>query len=724
MQTNNKLKKSIDVAIPRNVYCFFKDWTLKDIEKEWPATETGYSKDDQMQFYRAIRCFYDQDYREDGDTVWVTENYKTTPLFPGRLWNSCGLQGTVCALRSNFLKETADIDMRNAQPTATVFACRDLGAIETPMFDDYIQHRDERITQIMNEAGISKGEAKQCVIITLTYDQPVHTPSDYLKKLDKEAKEIQAALINRPELQWISTYCKKRKKNTAGSFMSHLYQFVERKLLMCVCDMLERDGMRIAALVFDGMNIADASHHGNQTILDNAHDACNDIAPGVNMFWAWKELDYVLKASDKFGKKPLTNADGSLRELRVPDDYTPPRKYKKGKFHHHKFEEIQHQGTSKRERGPSLNVSCVLSKSSCDLCPFQNIGFVSNDYAKMPHFNMDMFKQSLTLDVNPVSLEPQYYEIVEDPEANGFDGSSYVFDQKISILVTSLLATVGNARDCEMTRTYLLAVATALEKRDGCLRKLIHMPIMQRQKLQDDRFDLGENGNPAKKQKTSEAPFITELPALHVPHGDGQSVYEPNTDAGSVLLSSRVLVCVASLDGDEEGVDRDGEQITLSLGYDISQSPTWRLEVCTADNSSVFDSDDQPAPQDLLRRVLCLWEWSEVDLKDQRRKHASKLCSALAICSSDIKQPAPHRPNVDFSITQPDWSNVALRTNGCIILALDFDSSLATGLRTGCRIKSGRHAALRKRGAFGWQGHTLPSYTNRCIREVPPSAES
>ena len=403
--------------------------------------------------------------------------------------------------------------------------------------------------------------------------------------------------------------------------MSRLYHFAERKLLACVCDMLERDGIRIAALVFDGTNIADKSQHGNQTILDNARDACDKIAPGINMIWAWKELDYVLRSSDK---EPLIDVDGSLRELRVPDDYTPPRKYKKRKFHHHKFEEIQH-GTSKQERGPSLNVSCVLSKSSCDLSPFQNIGFVSKNFKETPRFNIDMFKQSLTLDVNPISLEPQYYEIVDDPEANGFDGSSYVFDQKISTLVTSLLATVGNAKDCEMTRTYLLAVATALEKSDGCVRKLIHMPIMQRQNLQDDRFDLGENGNPAKQQKTSDAPFITELPALHVPHGDGQSVYEPNTDAASVLLSSRVLVsCVASLHGDEEGVDGDGEQITLSLGYDVFQSPMWRLEVCTADNSSVFDSGDQPAPQDLLRRVLCLWEWSEVDLKDQRRKHASK----------------------------------------------------------------------------------------------------
>ena len=50
MQTNNKLEKSI-VAIPRNVYYYFKEWTLRDIEKEWDATKTGYSKDDQMQLY-------------------------------------------------------------------------------------------------------------------------------------------------------------------------------------------------------------------------------------------------------------------------------------------------------------------------------------------------------------------------------------------------------------------------------------------------------------------------------------------------------------------------------------------------------------------------------------------------------------------------------------------------------------------------------------------------
>ena len=52
-----------------------------------------------------------------------------------------------------------------------------------------------------------------------------------------------------------------------------------------------------------------------------ARAVCEEIAPGINMPWAWKELDFGLESKEK---KPLTNADGSIKELRVPDSYTPP----------------------------------------------------------------------------------------------------------------------------------------------------------------------------------------------------------------------------------------------------------------------------------------------------------------------------------------------------------------------------------------------------------------
>ena len=91
----------------------------------------------------------------------------------------------------------------------------------------------------------------------------------------------------RPELQWILPYCK--TENIAGSFMSLLYHFVENKLLMCCFDMLTQGGIGVSALVFDGMNLTDGRrHHGDEELLKHLHNACERIALGINMIWAWK----------------------------------------------------------------------------------------------------------------------------------------------------------------------------------------------------------------------------------------------------------------------------------------------------------------------------------------------------------------------------------------------------------------------------------------------------
>ena len=205
----------------------------------------------------------------------VTETYKPPKSgFPGRL-NSSGCQGLVRAIRSNLLTETADLDMNNAQPRCVVWACKQFG-IPAPHFEYYVNHRDEpdgMLQRIMHEMDVSKGKAKQLVIITLTDSKQLRAKSPYLKKLDAEAKEIQVALMSRPELQWILSYCK--ADNQAGSFMSHLYHFIECKLLMRVCAMLyEEYNLDVAALVFDGLNLADKTKHGDQAILDRAHAVC------------------------------------------------------------------------------------------------------------------------------------------------------------------------------------------------------------------------------------------------------------------------------------------------------------------------------------------------------------------------------------------------------------------------------------------------------------------
>ena len=313
-------KLSIELRVPRREYCYIKGLTLKDVKSLWPISETGYKSKDQANLLSDLQRFSNQPCREERDYMIVTETYSQPKSgFPGRYYNSNGCQTLVRAVRSNVLKETADVDMNNGQPRCIVYTCKVFG-FAAPQWNYYINNRPEVIRQIMEDDGVSKGKAKQRVIITLTDCKKLRTKSAFLKELDSEAKEIQKRLMAVPALQWILPFCK--EDNKAGSFMSQLYHFIECKLLMCVRQMLvDEFDLDIAALVHDGLNITDKSNHDREDILKRARDICEEMAPGINMVWAWKELDFVLESNEK---KPLTNTDGTEKELRVPESYETP----------------------------------------------------------------------------------------------------------------------------------------------------------------------------------------------------------------------------------------------------------------------------------------------------------------------------------------------------------------------------------------------------------------
>eukprot|EP00966_Prymnesium_polylepis_P312500 7221320-Prymnesium_polylepis.1 len=135
-----------------------------------------------------------------------------------------------------------------------------------------------------------------------------------LKALDKEAKQIQQQLMKVPQLQWILPFCK--EDNRPGSFIAHLFQWIECKLVVPVIKAVSDEfNTPVAAVVYDGFNLADASLHGNAAVLDRAHAVCEQVCPGIDMHWAWKELDFMVKSKDT--RQPL-------EELRVPDSFVAP----------------------------------------------------------------------------------------------------------------------------------------------------------------------------------------------------------------------------------------------------------------------------------------------------------------------------------------------------------------------------------------------------------------
>merc|ERR1711965_301548 len=167
----------------------------------------------------------------------------------------------------------------------------------------------------MEEASVTKCKAKELFTMAYTSGKPIMgVSSPDFKKLDKEAKEVQQKLMQVPELQWIKPFCK--EDNLRGSFISHLFQWIECKLLVPVSRAVSaKFKTLIAALVFDGFNVADASLHGNEEVLDYAHAVCEEICPGIDMRWAWKELDFMVKSKDT--RQPL-------QELRVPESFVAP----------------------------------------------------------------------------------------------------------------------------------------------------------------------------------------------------------------------------------------------------------------------------------------------------------------------------------------------------------------------------------------------------------------
>ena len=306
---------STEVRVPQDVFSHFKSWTIDDVLATWPPATSGYSNEDAFSLLDDIKRVTSQPHREDGDYVLLSEHYyPPSSGFPGSLYSS-GLQGLKCAVRSNFLQDTADMDMSSAQNRCIRFWCHHF-SIPVPQLDHILKHYGGRecvLQRLVDEMGVPKAKAKSLIISAWTMEEPLRTDNRALQRIDKEAKTARTLLMQQPELRFILPSC--NPNNRPGSFISKLYHFAVSKLLLRVKDMLADEfGVACAALVFDGLNIADKSLHGNQAVLDRARAVCDGVFPDIDMIWAWKELDFTVKSKDKV---PLIDANGSVKELRV-----------------------------------------------------------------------------------------------------------------------------------------------------------------------------------------------------------------------------------------------------------------------------------------------------------------------------------------------------------------------------------------------------------------------
>ncbi len=182
-----------------------------------------------------------------------------------------------------------------AKPTILLWVCAQFG-IEAPHLEYYVKNRESVLTKFMHKTGCSRAYAKEQFNIAWTWDLKMHGPctkSKFHTDYDAEAKQVQKELMARGELRWILPYLNPEgAPNRAGSFVSKLFHFVQAQLLQRVMHLLQEDeGEHVACIVFDGLNIANAARHGDEPLLQKCTAACEEVCSGIDMGWAWKELD-------------------------------------------------------------------------------------------------------------------------------------------------------------------------------------------------------------------------------------------------------------------------------------------------------------------------------------------------------------------------------------------------------------------------------------------------
>jgi hypothetical protein len=150
--------------------------------------------------------------------------------------------------------------------------------VECGALTHYVEHRPEVLQKYMDDMGHTRERANEAFQIPPTISQIMRgVKNEFHKRYDVECKRIQQELMKVPELQWMLEHCK--EDNRAGSFISHLYQFIESKLVMAVASCAAAP---VYGYIYDGLNLADKSLFNTQPPLDEAHAICEEIAPGIN----------------------------------------------------------------------------------------------------------------------------------------------------------------------------------------------------------------------------------------------------------------------------------------------------------------------------------------------------------------------------------------------------------------------------------------------------------
>jgi hypothetical protein len=132
----------------------------------------------------------------------------------------------------------------------------------------------------MRDLQCNKSEAKKAVIATLNSSRNQHPDSLSLRNIFFDARKLQDLFWGLDEYAEIREFVKKRKDwNWKGSLISHIFQSVERQIILKAYDFLIANGHTVSALIYDGLLLKREPGMDIGQVLRALEAAVADVCP-------------------------------------------------------------------------------------------------------------------------------------------------------------------------------------------------------------------------------------------------------------------------------------------------------------------------------------------------------------------------------------------------------------------------------------------------------------
>jgi len=245
----------------------------------------------------------------------------------GRMFGINSIQGVNGFVR-NFLlddNEFKDLDIINAHPVFALNICKEHD-IACPYLSDYVNNRSKILEDIMEVEDITKGEAKEKVLIMMnSHNKKIPTKYKWLKGFKNEMYEIRENLIKIDDFQYILKYIDEEDANNLeGKFFNHILCIEENKVLQLLIKKCEKMNLKIFSLMFDGLvlyNDENFKKTEDNFFTTRGYDG-DDLLNHFSEFIAKNTIHKNIKFSYKKIESPII----------MPDDYEAEKKEKKTQY--------------------------------------------------------------------------------------------------------------------------------------------------------------------------------------------------------------------------------------------------------------------------------------------------------------------------------------------------------------------------------------------------------